>query len=449
MLVSIIMLLFMVTGSALFAQTPTVTVRFANPHYDCVNDVYCVDVEFQADQDSVELFGMNVRFFYDDAVLELDTFSDFQGGYDIVAPIPPTVNMSGPGIGYTLFGFGAPGTGTADFVNGAIQLVDDNAAPIYIDTAGWTKLFQICFVVDDPNADLLNFCPSLVWDLEQNPANGGFLSGDDGVVITQAAPPPAMSSPVIENVVQFNWMYTGNGTPPYGEPVAIECAIIDCNGSLNVLKTDSLDLGANGTLCVGDVILYEITIINNGIVPITDININDPGTIGFVCIPGAPFTLNPGDTVYCSASHVVTQADINAGFYSNVANATGMNPDSVFVSDLSDDPDDPTDIDPDQNGNPDDPTVTLLPFPQLTVTKTDEIDYGLNGTLQPGYQILYAIKVQNTGNQLISNITLSDPVAVNLGCIPMTPFNLAPGAGAGAGSDWAELHFGQGRLRGF
>src|SRR6187431_2595358 len=209
--ISLFMLFCMISGSSVLAQAPTVTTRFANQHYDCVNDVYCVDVEFQANQDSVEIFGMNVRFFYDDEVLELVDFSDFQGGYDLVAPIPPIVNMSSPGVGFDLFGFGSPGTGIADFVNGAIQLVDDGQTPIYISTTGWTKIFQICFTVDDPNADVLNFCPALVWDLEQDPANGGFLAGDDGVVITQVAPPPAMSSLTIENVVQFNWEYTGPG----------------------------------------------------------------------------------------------------------------------------------------------------------------------------------------------------------------------------------------------
>src|SRR6188768_453466 len=96
LLMPFFMLICMITGSSVLAQAPTVTTRFANQHYDCVNDVNCVDVEFQTDQDSVEIFGMNVRFFYDDEVLELVDFSDFQGGYDIVAPIPPLVSMSAP-----------------------------------------------------------------------------------------------------------------------------------------------------------------------------------------------------------------------------------------------------------------------------------------------------------------------------------------------------------------
>ena len=78
-----------------------------------------------------------------------------------------------------LFGFAGP----ADFVNGAIQLTNPDTTPILLDTAAWTMLFSICFDVDALVPDT-SFCPSLVWDLEVDPADGGFLPADDGVVIT-------------------------------------------------------------------------------------------------------------------------------------------------------------------------------------------------------------------------------------------------------------------------
>ena len=74
----------------IMAQNPHVTVRLANPTFECAVGQYCLDVEFQTDEDSVELFGMNVRFFYNDLFMELDSFTDFQGGYGPVAPDPPT-----------------------------------------------------------------------------------------------------------------------------------------------------------------------------------------------------------------------------------------------------------------------------------------------------------------------------------------------------------------------
>lgn len=212
------------------AQEPLVTVRFANPSYECLTNTYCLDVEFLADQEDVEVFGMNIRFFYDDDVLELIGFSDFQGGYGPFSPDPPTVFTNGP-AGPALFNF----VGPAEFVNGAMQLVDPDADPILLSTTEWTKLFQICFIVEDnPGANPQVFCPSVVWDLEADPTNGGFLVGDDGVVITVVDPDPNVeSSPADENVVQFNWAYDPmGGGPPYGMPVEEVCISIDCSPML-------------------------------------------------------------------------------------------------------------------------------------------------------------------------------------------------------------------------
>src|SRR5690242_20822153 len=70
-------------SSVAYSQAdPVVTVRFANPHYECLTMHYCVDVEFMSNTPGVQVFGMNVRFFYPDNILELlpvNAFSDFQG----------------------------------------------------------------------------------------------------------------------------------------------------------------------------------------------------------------------------------------------------------------------------------------------------------------------------------------------------------------------------------
>ena len=217
---------------AVFAQTPVITVRFANPQNDCATQEYCLDVEFKSNTTDQELFGMNVRFFYDDDVLELVDFRDFQGGYGPVAPDPPIISTSTP-AGPAMFNF----TGAAEFVNGAIQLVNSGPPPIILDTASWSKLFQICFLIDDPFANLDTFCPSVVWDLEQDPANGGFLAGDDGIVITIVDPDPNNESlSADENAVQFNWEYIGSGLPPFGQPVDSVCSNVNCALPLTLLS---------------------------------------------------------------------------------------------------------------------------------------------------------------------------------------------------------------------
>ena len=170
------LLLFLLMGVCLSAQ-PVVTARFANPQYDCATGEYCLDVEFQSDTPGEEIFGINLRFFFDEDQLTLIDTRDFQGGYtgsNGTNPYVPAANTLAPGAGSTLFGFSHP---TATFVNGAIAKTNSGATPILVSTTGWTKLFQVCFSVDDPGADLDNFCPNIVWDLEFNPANGGFPAG--------------------------------------------------------------------------------------------------------------------------------------------------------------------------------------------------------------------------------------------------------------------------------
>ncbi len=240
---------------------PNITVRLANPTFNCALSQYTVEVQFQSDVSGKELFGMNVRFFYDDVVLELVDFRSFVGGYGVFAPNPPNNSYSAT-LGPAYFNF----PGGADYINGAIQLTNENLTPVIIPTSGWVKVFSICFHVDDPNADVNNFCPSIVWDLEANPANGSFLGSGEGVLMT-VVNPNGGSQPVSEHVVQYNWNYSGNGTPPFGAPAQITCSSIAC-GPCSLLVSNLLDTG-DGSLraaisCAasGDTVIFDPSLAN-------------------------------------------------------------------------------------------------------------------------------------------------------------------------------------------
>ena len=217
----ILPLLFFIvmTGLQAVAQTSAVTVRFANPQFIPVTQAYTVDVELQSDTPDQQLFGMNVRFFYDDDVLEFISMGDFAEGYAAVSPDPPVIKTSGKASrGSEMFGFEGP----AEFVNGAIQMVSTSS--VYLSTTEWTRLFTISFRIDDPEGlGIPDFCPCLVWDLEETRGSGGFLNGDEGVVITAVAAPPAQSVPVNENVVQFNWQYDSSRAGSAGNRSPGEC----------------------------------------------------------------------------------------------------------------------------------------------------------------------------------------------------------------------------------
>jgi hypothetical protein len=135
----ILLLIWFLTMAVSAESQPVIKVRLSNPVYNCSTQSYCLDVEFQSNTQNQQLFAMNVRFYYDDNILEFQSFGGFQGGYGPVSPNPPLITTGIPTSGPVLFTFAGP----AEFVNGAIQLVNTQAAPIPISTTGWTKLFSM------------------------------------------------------------------------------------------------------------------------------------------------------------------------------------------------------------------------------------------------------------------------------------------------------------------
>lgn len=228
------------------ARAAELTICFMNPHYNCVGETYCVDVALQSDTPDLQLFGINVRFFYDDAELTFLSFGDFQGGYGALGT--PTQIMGTPDSGSLLFGF----SGRAAYINGAVQLVNTQVPPLYIATEGWTKLFCVYFTVTNPDKkNDVSFCPSLVWDLKAIPSEGGF-SGSNGLIMTVVDSPAKNSAPADERVVQFNWEYAVSPGTPYGYPV---CQIgAACGGVFPV--PHPADQNADFFATLGEVIAY-------------------------------------------------------------------------------------------------------------------------------------------------------------------------------------------------
>ena len=112
----------------------------------------------------------------------------------------------------------------------------------------------------------------------------------------------------------------------------------------------------------GETITYAFFVTNTGNVTLYNITLEDalPG----VTINGGPIAvLEPGevDETTFTGTYTITQGDIDAGEVVNQAEVTGYDINNNPVTDLSDDPNNPTNIDPNGDGNPDDPTVTILP----------------------------------------------------------------------------------------
>jgi gliding motility-associated-like protein/uncharacterized repeat protein (TIGR01451 family) len=125
---------------------------------------------------------------------------------------------------------------------------------------------------------------------------------------------------------------------------------------------------------VGETIVYEFAVTNEGNVTLFNVTIEDP--LPGLVIEGGPIAvleIGETDTDTFTATYTITQEDIDAGKVINQAFATGTDANGNQVSDDSDDPTDLTDVDNDGDGDPDDPTVVILP----SVAATFEIFNGI------------------------------------------------------------------------
>src|SRR5215210_431745 len=153
---------------------------------------------------------------------------------------------------------------------------------------------------------------------------------------------------------------------------------------------------------VGDVVHYTITATNTGNVTLANVTVTDPNVSNLVCSPVAGSSLAPGAAMTCTATHTITQADLDAGHYANTAcvNATG-------AAQKCDDED-----------------VPGVKTPELSIVKTateqsfDEV----------GDVVHYTVTATNTGNVTLANVTVTDPKVSNLVCSPVAGSSLAPGA---------------------
>lgn len=216
-------------------------------------------------------------------------------------------------------------------------------------------------------------------------------------------------------------------------------------------KVDSLavDVNGDGIPNPGDTILYTLTVTNNGnqaatgvmVTDTTDPNAsivagsvqtnrgtvvdgNDPGDSSFLVNVG---TLPGGGATARVTVRVTIPNPLPAGV-DRLANQA-----SVSSNEL---PTIPTD-DP-ATGAPDDPTRTnIAAAPELALTKRDTLvdDADSSGGASPGDEILYTIRVTNTGNQAATTVVISDTPDPNaplvVGSVQTTTGTITTGNTAG------------------
>lgn len=196
------------------------TTRFANPQFDEKAGIYSLDVEMRSDRANEQVFGMNVRFFYDETQLSFLDFDQFQEGYKLLGEKPKSF-VGNRESGASMFGFDA----AAAYINGAIQLQQPKTS-FSMSPERWSKFFRVNFKVKEGFQGLKSFCPCVIWDIKADATRQGFFEGSNGVVVTvveKNTQTAQESAPSLVAGEAFNWNYNRWGTMPYGNPLAKSC----------------------------------------------------------------------------------------------------------------------------------------------------------------------------------------------------------------------------------
>ncbi|PHN97370.1 hypothetical protein CSC81_09820 [Tenacibaculum discolor] len=126
------------------------------------------------------------------------------------------------------------------------------------------------------------------------------------------------------------------------------------------------DANGDGYANAGETITYSFIVYNTGATTLYNITLQDnlPGiTINGNTIP----QLLPGevDSTTFTAIYVITEQDLANESVTNQALATAEDSSGDSITDTSDDPENLDDIDIDNDGDPDDPTITDLPVEEI------------------------------------------------------------------------------------
>jgi len=149
---------------------------------------------------------------------------------------------------------------------------------------------------------------------------------------------------------------------------------------------------------VGQTINYNYVVTNTGAVSISNLSVTD-NRIPTVTCPDT--ILASGASTTCTGSYYITQLDLDAGYVTNMAVATGTPPSGPNITAT------------------DSETIIAVQNPSLSITKTASPDtYNAAGDL-----ISYTILVENTGNVTINDIEVEDPLTG----LSTTIVSLAPG----------------------
>ena len=217
-----------------------------------------------------------------------------------------------------------------------------------------------------------------------------------GASLTCTAPYTATQADVdngrIENTA------TASGVDPNGGPVTAPpdtaTVIITATPTMSLTKTA---VPATVTTA-GQTVDYTFAVVNTGNVTLAPISVADtlaPPAAPALAVTCPKSTLPPGSSTTCTASHTVSQADLDNGSISNSATAHSTDPSGGPVT-----------------SSPSTATVAVTQQASLSVSKSASP----TTIAAAGQAVTYAFVVTNTGNLTVTAIVIHDALAA-----PATP----------------------------
>lgn len=261
-------------------------------------------------------------------------------------------------------------------------------------------------VISGATTTVNNCGGSLVADVGTRPIQltGGYLAASSSCTII--VPVTSLIPGSYMNQIDTGVLHTDQGATN-NEP-AVDTLVVTGTPELSIDKTVA-EAEYDSTT---DVLHYSYLVTNSG-----TLALDGPFTVTddrfTVTCPPTPATLAPTESITCTAEYTVTQADIEAGSITNIASARGFYAGTPVDS--------PTDT----------VTINAVQNPELTLTKDGVLDMTVvdpDSQANPGDVINYTLNARNTGNIILTNVSISDPLLGTLSCTPAQPATLDPGA---------------------
>lgn len=175
----------------------------------------------------------------------------------------------------------------------------------------------------------------------------------------------------------------------------------DQKPSIDLVKShvpeEIVDVNENGIVDAGDQVVFDFDATNTGTVTITDAVVTDEILAGFdvALVDGGKLgTIKVGETVSTkSEPYTITQADVDAGQFHNVAVVDGDTPKGPVTDE-------------------DDDEVPTDGTPGISIEKSHKpeavIDANKNGVTDAGDTVVFGFDVTNTGNVTITEAIVTD-----------------------------------------